>query len=285
METWYVLDFAAAALLQGVAALAAFCQITSARRYDFGFAWLCISVALVVMLQRRILPLYEILAEPSHVVPNDPLALLDSLLALSISALMTIGIQGLRALFLKLERQAETLREQAETDALTGLRNRRSMQRDAFREVCRVPRSGTPLTAIMLDLDHFKDTNDRYGHDVGDAVLVAVAQVLRGQLRDIDLSARWGGEEFLLLLPNTDAERAVVVAERLRRSLAEQVVPVASGQLNVTASLGAATLRAVFPAPQAALAQLIRNADQALYRAKAAGRNRVVSAENEDKPG
>ncbi|MGY6214574.1 GGDEF domain-containing protein [Methylolobus aquaticus] len=261
METWYVLSFFVAVLLQGIAALAAFFQISSARRYACGFAWLCISLALMVMLQRRMLPLSEILADPSHTVPTGTLALLDSLLALGSSGLMMIGILGLRALCLTLEQQAGTLREQAETDALTGLRNRRSMNRDAFREVCRVPRSGTPLTAVMLDLDPFKETNDRYGHDVGDAVPVAVAQILRGQLRDIDLSARWGGEEFLLPLPDADSERAVVVAERLRRSLAELVVPVDSGYLNVTASFGAATLRTVIPAPKAALAELIRDAE------------------------
>jgi len=282
METWYVLNFAAAVLLQGIAAGTAFFQISNARRYAFGFAWLCISVALLFILQRRILPLYEILADPTHQVPNAPLAVFDSVLALGISGLMMIGILGLRALFLMLERQAETLREQAETDALTGLRNRRSMNRDAFREVCRVPRAGTPLTAIILDLDRFKETNDRHGHDAGDAVLVAVAQVLRGQLRDIDLSARWGGEEFLVLLPDTDTVRAAIVAERLRSNLAELAVPVAAGRVEVTASFGVATLRTVVPAPQAALAELIKKADQALYRAKEAGRNRVVLAEPQD---
>jgi diguanylate cyclase (GGDEF)-like protein len=264
--------------MQGIAAVAAFCQVPSARRYAFGFACLCISLALVVILQRRILPLYEILADPSKQVPNTPLALFDSVLAPCVSGLMMIGILGLRALFLMLERQAET-------DALTGLRNRRSMNRDAFREVCRVPRSGTPLTAIILDLDRFKETNDRHGHDAGDAVLAAVAKVLRGQLRDIDLSARWGGEEFLVLLPDTDTFRAAIVAERLRSNLAELAVPVAAGRVEVTASFGVATLRTVIPAPQAALAELLRKADQARYRAKETGRNRVVLAECEDKPG
>jgi diguanylate cyclase (GGDEF)-like protein len=134
----------------------------------------------------------------------------------------------------------------------------------------------------MIDIDRFKETNDQYGHDVGDAVLVAVSQVLRGQLRDIDLSARWGGEEFLLLLPDTDAVRAAIVAERLRCSLVELVVPVGAGCVAVTASFGVATLHTVVPAPEAALAELIRKSDQALYRAKEAGRNRVVLAETED---
>jgi diguanylate cyclase (GGDEF)-like protein len=276
MDIVYVVNFAAAALMQGIAAIAAFFQIPAARRYDFGFAWLCISLGLVVMLQRRIIPLYEVYTDPVRAILNASSAVLDSFLALGISALMMVGTLGLRALFRTPERQAEALRQQAETDALTGLRNRRSMTRDALREVYRVHRSGSPLTAIMIDLDRFKETNDRYGHEAGDAVLAAVAQVLRENLRDIDLSARWGGEEFLVLLPDTDLAVAGIVAERLRRSLADFVVAVGADHVSVTASFGVSTLCQVIPGPEAALAELIRKSDQALYRAKEAGRNRVA---------
>ena len=154
----------------------------------------------------------------------------------------------------------------AATDPLTGLANRRAFDAALDRML---ERGGTGCVAI-LDLDHFKQVNDRHGHDAGDRVLVAVAERARGALRDGDLVARLGGEEFGILLPGADREQARAVCDRLRRIIAEGGVPVAGATLLVTASVG---LAAVTPgAPGAAV---LRAADEALYRAKAEGRDRL----------
>lgn len=162
------------------------------------------------------------------------------------------------------------LRRLALTDSLTGLSNRRHFFDRGAQELRRAARYDRPLAMLMLDIDHFKAVNDRYGHEAGDTVLRDLAQRLRGALRDSDLVGRIGGEEFAALLPETTAEEAVVLAERLRAAVAE--APLGPG-LAITASLGVA---AAVPAEEEGVDPVLRRADAALYRAKAAGRNQVV---------
>jgi diguanylate cyclase (GGDEF)-like protein len=158
---------------------------------------------------------------------------------------------------------------QAATDELTGLPNARSVHEALRRMSAHAARAGKPLSAVMLDIDHFKQVNDGHGHDAGDDALAAVGATLRGSLRESDFVGRYGGEEFLVLLPDTDLAGALVLAEKLRTAIAATSVPAIDRQ--VTASFGVAT----FPEHAADGPDLMREADRALYRAKQAGRDRV----------
>jgi two-component system cell cycle response regulator len=164
------------------------------------------------------------------------------------------------------------LAQLAVTDALTGLHNRRFLYQQLEREFARAQRYCHPLSCLLLDIDHFKLVNDGFGHQTGDRVLVLVGQVLLGAIRNTDLAGRCGGEEFMILAPETTHEQAVIVAERVRTRLAEQGV--AGGEVPpVTISIGVAST----DHPQASSPEeLVRLADQALYRAKSEGRNRVA---------
>jgi diguanylate cyclase (GGDEF)-like protein len=160
------------------------------------------------------------------------------------------------------------------TDALTGLANRRHLFRQLEQEVARAARFRTQVSVVMLDLDHFKHLNDASGHLAGDAVLRQVAEVLRGQVRRVDVVARYGGEEFCLVLPQVGKTDAVEVAEKLRRSIAEQAFG-AWPAGHITASAGVAHL----PGDATTLEGLLEAADAALYASKHRGRNRVTAFE------
>jgi diguanylate cyclase (GGDEF)-like protein len=163
---------------------------------------------------------------------------------------------------------------QALVDGLTGLANRRQCEDALAAEVARIDRFGGSLAVVLADLDDFKDVNDRHGHQAGDAVLREFGQVLAETLRDVDLAARWGGEEFLLVLPGTDGEGGELVAERVRTAFAGRTVLAADGTpIAVTASFGVASLP-----PAASGSELFAAADGALYDAKRTGKNRVVTA-------
>ncbi|RZS57092.1 sensor domain-containing diguanylate cyclase [Sphaerotilus mobilis] len=176
----------------------------------------------------------------------------------------------------RLEAQLEQL---ARTDPLTGLGNRRDFEERALHELQRARRLDRPLAVLMLDVDRFKQVNDLHGHAVGDQVLQGVAQACRAQLRDIDLLARLGGEEFAVLLPETWQTEAVDVAERLRASIATQAVTLPSGlMVPCTVSIGVASRETA----DDVVATILSRADQALYAAKRAGRNRVMVFEPAD---
>jgi len=165
------------------------------------------------------------------------------------------------------------------TDELTGLFNRRGFSQLGEREIERASRFERPLAVLMLDIDHFKKVNDTYGHPIGDQVLRALAACIRQGIRRIDVVGRYGGEEFTLLLPETDLPVAIQIAERLRQSVAELAIPIPQGKdgstpisIRITVSVGVAFLLPDVPN----LSVLIHRADQALYRVKDSGRNRVV---------
>jgi diguanylate cyclase (GGDEF)-like protein len=171
----------------------------------------------------------------------------------------------------------ETVERQAVTDELTGLFNRRRFQEAMATEVERSKRFGQPVGLVLLDLDDFKAVNDTYGHQQGDLVLREVARVLRETSREIDEPARYGGEELAVVLPGTDLEGAYNLAERVRAGIEELALPLLDGEgtLGVTASFGVATL----PGSADDMRELVAAADEALYRAKRAGKNRTVRAE------
>jgi two-component system cell cycle response regulator len=182
---------------------------------------------------------------------------------------------------IKKKRYTERLRdnvqasiEMAITDALTGLFNRRYMETHLAALVDQAASRGKPLAVLILDIDFFKSINDGHGHDAGDDVLREFAIRIRKSIRNIDLACRYGGEEFVIVMPETDMGVATMVAERLRRKIASEPFPIQDGakQLPVTLSIGIAALGAGDN-----VAAMLKRADQALYRAKRDGRNRVVA--------
>ena len=170
-----------------------------------------------------------------------------------------------------LRRQRDQLKALAERDALTGLPNRRALAEVLPRRMDEARAQGRPLSVLFVDLDRFKSINDQHGHAVGDEVLAEASRRLAERLRGGEIVARQGGEEFVLMLPGADADRATGAAERLRRDIAESPFETSAGPLAVTASFGVASLRAADLTPGSLLAR----ADAAMYRAKQAGRNRV----------
>ncbi len=184
---------------------------------------------------------------------------------------------------IKKKRYTERLRdnvqmsiEMAITDALTGLFNRRYMETHLATLVEQAANRGKPIAVLILDIDFFKAINDSHGHDAGDDVLREFALRIRKSIRNIDLACRYGGEEFVIVMPETDIAVATVVAERLRRRIANESFAIddGNGSLDVTISIGIAEMNA----PSDSAAAILKRADQALYRAKRDGRNRVVPA-------
>ena len=195
------------------------------------------------------------------------------------STFLTTRVQStrehLRRQKAELAQALEQIRQLATHDDLTGLLNRRAMLDRMQLEQRRSLRSGSPLLIAQLDIDHFKVVNDTHGHAAGDLVLQSFADTVRRNVRDTDVLARWGGEEFVLLLCDTPAADAVALMERLRQAVQAMQVPVPQGDgpITVTVSIGLARHTPADP-----LAGTLERADQALYAAKAAGRNRVVPA-------
>jgi diguanylate cyclase (GGDEF)-like protein len=166
------------------------------------------------------------------------------------------------------QRNLALAQSRAASDSLTGLPNRRAADETLERMVSQAGRSVTPLAAILLDIDHFKRINDQYGHDTGDKALAVAGAVIRSTLRSSDFAARFGGEEFLILLPDTGSEPAIAVAEKLRSEIEHAEI---AGAGRMTASLGVAVL----PGDAVDAAELLRKADRSLYSAKQQGRNQV----------
>jgi diguanylate cyclase (GGDEF)-like protein len=172
-------------------------------------------------------------------------------------------------------REYGSIKETAERDPLTHLRNRRAFEDVFAAESARYERYGRPLSLLVIDLDHFKNVNDRHGHEAGDEVLRRTARVIQTCVRDVDTAARLGGEEFVVLMPETSLRSAMEAAERIRAAVAASPVDWHGTSIPVHASLGVAAAPELVATP----AELIASADAALYVAKGEGRNRVVAAE------
>ena len=175
-------------------------------------------------------------------------------------------------------RMMEKLQRLAITDGLTKLHNSRSFYSQLEVEVDRFNRYKHPLSLLLLDIDHFKEYNDNYGHLEGDKVLVKISQLIKACLRKLDTAYRYGGEEFTVILPETSGEEAVLVAERIRKTVgAEKFKPEPGKQLGITISIGAAQY-----SPEEQLSTFIQRADKAMYLSKQQGRNRVTAIEAEE---
>ncbi|MCK6388627.1 MAG: diguanylate cyclase [Zoogloea sp.] len=173
----------------------------------------------------------------------------------------------------------EELLRQAHVDYLTGVYNRRHFMERAEHELSRAHRYGNPLSMLMLDIDHFKLINDRYGHKVGDTVLKAVADLSHATFRDVDILGRLGGEEFAVLLPETNQQAALDAAERLRETIANARIPLTEGlPVTFSVSIGVSSMGS----PEDNIDVLLNRADRALYEAKGGGRNRVCGKDGEE---
>jgi len=183
---------------------------------------------------------------------------------------------------LRKKRYADRLRhnvqlslEMAITDQLTGLHNRRYMERHLSNLIGNAGKTGRPLAFLIMDIDYFKSVNDTHGHDIGDEVLREFSSRIGANVRGLDLACRYGGEEFVVVMPDTDISFAYMVAERLRRSVETTPFEISRDprKLNITISIGIASSEGEKDTAEA----LLHRADQALYRAKRDGRNRVVA--------
>ncbi|HSR36589.1 MAG TPA: diguanylate cyclase, partial [Desulfurivibrionaceae bacterium] len=205
--------------------------------------------------------------------------LLGLLFTVTLASFLGIVYRMILSLQRKLATAEEKIRELAVTDELTGLKNRRFLLSRLADELDRAHRYHRPLACLLFDVDHFKRVNDTYGHEAGDAVLKALSDTAQRHCRATDLLGRYGGEEFVMILPETDLEEARLLAERLRKTIADLRISVAEKEITVTVSFGVASYR---PAETTALIDLygfIKRADNAMYEAKRLGRNRVQSAD------
>ncbi|MEJ5222605.1 MAG: GGDEF domain-containing protein, partial [Tepidiforma sp.] len=203
----------------------------------------------------------------------------EDVLARANEALLRLTIESERE-NAALQAEREQLIQQASTDVLTGVANRRHFHEFLEEHFRLAARYGTPLSLFLVDLDRFKALNDTYGHLTGDEVLRAVAARMKSVLRDADLLARFGGEEFVVVLPSTPLEGAIQSAERVREAIAARPIEAAGQEIPVTASFGVSAYRAdALMTPE----WLIKEADLALYEAKRAGRN-CVRAAGDDVP-
>ncbi len=209
--------------------------------------------------QGRVMGLVRVESSERNALNQEDQRLVDSL-----AVIASLAFENAR-----LYREA---RELSDTDGLTRLLLRRSVMQRLEVELKRGDQ-GAPLSLIMLDIDHFKAVNDTYGHPAGDVVLREVAQILRRSVRDVDVCGRYGGEEFLVVLPNTPTDGALRVAERIREAVRSKPFPLRGEERRITVSMGVATA-----APEARAEEFIARADEALYRAKQGGRDRVCAA-------
>ena len=252
-------------IFQLLAAIIAGTQIKTAKG-NYKLAWICVSAALFLMIERRLAPLGRLLwrGESSN--------MMDAIFGTLISIFMLGGIYGIMKIFSYIEMQRVSLDKLARLDSLTGLDNRRSVLEKLEIEINRSTRIRNQFAVLMLDIDHFKSVNDNYGHAAGDRVICQLAEIMQKGLRNIDTCGRIGGEEFLILIPDTNLKKANIAAERLRTAVASHDFHLCKKNVQVTVSIGV-TIPDL--GKEFKVDQLLATVDKALYRAKKSGRNRV----------
>jgi diguanylate cyclase (GGDEF)-like protein len=260
------------AIVYAASARALLIRIEPRLRIAYWFTGLCFAILVVVMLVRGIM-IWLLPTGAYGLYVNMPLNPLSFFISCMVQLCVTFGF-----LLMLNYRLLTDLQLIASRDALTGALNRRSIEEEALRLKARCERTGNPLAITMIDIDHFKSINDRYGHPVGDEVLRRLAKIAQTSIRADDYFARYGGEEFCLLLPSTTEDEAWALAERLRITYAEMIVEIGVESLNSTISIGVADSTSI----GLEFTSLVAAADQALYRAKQQGRNRVVSYSSMD---
>lgn len=236
----------------------------------FRYSWIIMSATLGAMLLRRVV----ILTTHTQEEISNPL---EASLTMGISIGMAIALYGLKNIFADLEQQKTVLKGLTQTDPLTGALNRAGMMSHLEEEFQRANRNLKPVSILMIDIDHFKRVNDRYGHLTGDAVLQNLITHLQRSLRQIDSIGRFGGEEFLIILPDTSSEQAAVTAERIRRNVEQSVCAYANErEIKITVSIGISIYDprdSNLKESKNRLQEYIRQSDLAMYKAKNSGRN------------
>jgi diguanylate cyclase (GGDEF)-like protein len=235
-------------------------EVRASRQFMQGVYWL----VTVILLARAALNVFD--PPTDLMVPSFS----QSAYFLAVLMLVTAGTFGM--FWMEIQYLHLELTRQAARDSLTGLLNRRAYLVELERELARALRGGTVLSVAMFDLDHFKGLNDRHGHPAGDEVLRTVAASMQASIRKPDILSRYGGEEFALLMPDTDAVMAMTVAERIRVAVQMNGVEWSGQRLSITISGGVAA----FPASGTTGEALVAASDAALYEAKRAGRNRIL---------
>jgi len=196
---------------------------------------------------------------------------------ITIVTLLAIIISMVLRLAKKLTGAHQIIEQMAITDELTQIYNRRHFHNSLDRELSRSKRYGHPLSLLMLDIDHFKRVNDFYGHQIGDDVLIGLAAIVKSTTREMDVVARYGGEEIAVILPETDGRGAVLNAEKIRGSIETHAFEIHEGKtLKVTVSVGVSCLEQIAGKEEGRANKLIKSADEAMYLAKKSGRNQVI---------
>jgi diguanylate cyclase (GGDEF)-like protein len=249
--------------------------------FTYGLPGIIACVFITSTLTIRIGNLFKILVVPTLLfvalcgLELSDLELINSLMfylfSIVLACFKMLVMRSFRVKACKLEHE---LLHQSRHDSLTGIYSRAYLTELAEREMAMAKRHSRPLSIAMIDIDHFKDVNDTYGHDIGDKTLKSLVEVCGSGLRVIDHFGRIGGEEFVCVLPETGESDALQCAERLRQSIENMTIAIPSGTLRITVSIGVAVLRP----HHADWNAMLKDADTALYRAKQTGRNRVILA-------
>lgn len=254
----------------GAAIFAFTLAVKATKNYKWG--WTFLGIGTVLMLGRRISPIQAI-------IDTSYFNIVDALLSVPISLCLLIGIFGIYRSMTKYASDAEFITAMAQIDPLTGCFSRTELHFRLQTELKRAQRSGSSLAVCELDIDHFKYVNDHYGHHVGDAILSMLATCAKSQLRASDILGRVGGEEFVIVMPETDATEGFAVAERLRQHVESYGFNVesVSTPLHITISLGLTSYiaRENNANPETISSLLLKQADLAMYTAKHNGRNQV----------
>jgi len=239
----------------------------------YRWAWISLALGLALMLGRRVSPLVKIYT-------SDQYNISDAILSVPISALLLLAMIGIGKIISQVNSSNELLQTLTQLDSLTQCFSRNEIFYRINEEIKRSRRNNHSFALLEMDIDHFKNVNDQYGHQVGDEILISLVRHTKDTLRTIDAVGRIGGEEFLILLPESDAKQAVEVAERIRAQIASAShLTSAPSEVKITISIGV-TIFHPNNSPQitveAASTGLIKEADSAMYKAKNTGRNRVT---------
>jgi diguanylate cyclase (GGDEF)-like protein len=270
MKTLAIFLYTLSLIFQVGASYQSFRLINIVKKYRF--TCIALTVALTFMIGRRIVPLINAYEQSIFDIK-------DAALSLPISLLLFVGVFGIKSALSEIRKENSALEKLNATDSLTLALTKKETYARLKREISRGQRSSHPLAFLMIDIDHFKRINDQYGHMIGDTVLKNLSLFCQLKLRDIDVFGRFGGEEFLIGCPETDAKAAYEIAERLRDAIAKHPFATVKGkEIYLTVSIGIS----VFDPKQdhqdlmdLLMDQHIEHADKAMYFAKNAGRNQV----------
>jgi diguanylate cyclase (GGDEF)-like protein len=262
-QSWLTNILVISVIIQVTAAIIASSQIKEIKD-GYQIAWILMCIGLFLMVERRVAPLWRLLEH------GEISSIIDAYFGLVVSILLLIGNYGIRELFKKIALQQAKLVELANKDELTGLDNRRCILEKVKSEMNRSLRIKCNFSLLMIDIDHFKNVNDTFGHVAGDSALRQISEITAKALRNIDAVGRIGGEEFLVVLPDTNSKDALTTADRLRMAIANHDFHLGNQPTLITVSIG------VFShilERKTDVDILLETLDKALYKAKNNGRN------------